>query len=413
LKVLVLSELFYPQGGGAEKATHLYLNELIRNEYTITLFTNKDVSINDNNNLKLVTFNLGQKNINKLSLSTYNIYIKRKLSEIVKNHDIIYVPGKLLVTVPFLKRNNPAAKIYVHLHDYQLICPHASLYNFIHNTRCGYIWDKKICQECIFNYESITRDSYLKAYIGIIGKRIWRHAYGIDNISNVIKNTDTFITVSKKQAELISNRLSWLSNEFLEKNRTIYNPINTENTYIPLSNGDKINLTSFSGDRYLKGYRKLIKSMEKLKNNGNNHYFLNILGNIVRKKQKLSCNNIRLFGYLNPQQVYNIYRNTYLVLLMSIWDEPLPYIVAEAQLRGRPVLSTNVGGVAEEIVKPGFTGEIVNKNNESFIDTIQRYSEKMKEKPIEMGHRIAEKSKIFFQERTKNAYEDFKNLMEK
>jgi hypothetical protein len=45
LQVLVLSELWYPQGGGAELATSLYTERMIKAGHRVTIATNQNVTL--------------------------------------------------------------------------------------------------------------------------------------------------------------------------------------------------------------------------------------------------------------------------------------------------------------------------------------------------------------------------------
>jgi glycosyltransferase involved in cell wall biosynthesis len=58
----------------------------------------------------------------------------------------------------------------------------------------------------------------------------------------------------------------------------------------------------------------------------------------------------------NEKQLNEIYRAAYLVLLPSLWPEPMSYTVLEAMAHGKPVVAYDVGANNEEIIhgKTGF-----------------------------------------------------------
>ena len=49
------------------------------------------------------------------------------------------------------------------------------------------------------------------------------------------------------------------------------------------------------------------------------------------------------------QVMENLYRSSRAVIFPSICPEPAPYVVYEALLRGRLVVSSNIGGVPEQV----------------------------------------------------------------
>ena len=128
-KVLVLSELYYPYGGGAEYATHLILKNLQRTgSYEITVL-------------------VGVKNIERISGVKYIYtrylrprakplfwafidYVSRSewFKDLLKNHDVLYIPRIAYPAIPQAKKLGK--KVVVHLHNYQPITYH-SIYSEI------------------------------------------------------------------------------------------------------------------------------------------------------------------------------------------------------------------------------------------------------------------------------------------
>jgi len=363
--------------------------------------------------LEVMRFPLRASSCNKMGLLMASPYIKRRAVQLAKTHDVAYIPGKLFTLAPDLKRANPSLKIITHLHDYQLICPHASLYNFLDEGRCGYVWDNTKCRHCIYRYESVVRGGPINPILGLLGGEGWRLIHNATKISEIIENTDKFITVSETQYNLICSRLSEQSTPFSRKTVTIYNPINSEVKYVPPSFDKKVCLACFSGDRYLKGFENALILFPKLQKLGRQQFLLNIIGRYHKKDRTLFNDDIGILGYITSEKLIEAYRKTWIVLFMSLWDEPLPYTVAEAQLRGRPIIASSVGGVDEEIAELGLTGESIGYTAESFIEPVMRYSERLAEQPSRMSEEIGQKANDFFNARTEKAYQDFKDLLEK
>lgn len=62
---------------------------------------------------------------------------------------------------------------------------------------------------------------------------------------------------------------------------------------------------------------------------------------------------VTLTGWLSTAQMLKVFGKDRIVVLLSRWNEPLPYVPVESQLVGRPVLAMSVGGV-QETCKIGF-----------------------------------------------------------
>ena len=56
-----------------------------------------------------------------------------------------------------------------------------------------------------------------------------------------------------------------------------------------------------------------------------------------------------LYGRLADSDYEQVYRRIKAVVVPSVWEEPLPYVVAEALLRGRLVIASDIGGISEMV----------------------------------------------------------------
>ena len=55
----------------------------------------------------------------------------------------------------------------------------------------------------------------------------------------------------------------------------------------------------------------------------------------------------RLLGRLPYEDVLKLYSRSYAVLVPSIWEEPLPYVVMEAMAMGTIPVASRIGGIPE------------------------------------------------------------------
>lgn len=372
--------------------------------HQVTLLTNSDAnSGNLSGNFSVSTLPFSESRSKKIALLISRPIVERKVKRLSLSHDIAYVPGKLLFLAPALKKANPSLRIITHLHDYQLVCPHASLYNFLDCKRCSYVRSKRICMRCTYTYESVEKGGLHIPFFGALETYVWMHLMTISHIQDILDSTASFVTVSSVQAKLIADVLGQYSKDFAKKNTTIYNPMDAGVEYVPPSLGGDVCLGFFGGDRYLKGFDDILGLVRHL---GDNSF--NLLA--TRISTPLKTDRLELLGVLDQEKMVEVFKRISLVLFMSRWDEPLPYALVEGQLRGRPVLTTPVGGVAEAIAKPGFTGEVVEGGYEAFETHINTYSSKLVERR-EYSREISSVARRFFEARSNESYEKFLELV--
>ncbi len=67
---------------------------------------------------------------------------------------------------------------------------------------------------------------------------------------------------------------------------------------------------------------------------------------------------VSFLGWLQPEQLREVYRNSWLLVLPSIIEEGLGMVLVEAGLMGRAVVASDIGGI-KDIVKQGGNGFLV------------------------------------------------------
>jgi hypothetical protein len=254
LRVLVFSELWHPQGGGAELATNLYTQKMVEAGHKVTIATNEEAPLAPGmrgTSMVRLPFN---SSATKVEITLLSGFIERIVRKLACAHDVAYVTGKLLFLVPSLKKANPSIRVIVHLHDYQLLCPHASLYNFIHQTTCGYVWSDLTCAACSGMREFKDRGGADSVVLGSGAAIAWRRLVRASNIGGIVDSTERFVTVSNAQSRLLLANLGRHSGRFNAKQLTLYNPVDLRIDYVPPSFSGEVCLGFLGGENYLKGF---------------------------------------------------------------------------------------------------------------------------------------------------------------
>ncbi|MFO7992133.1 MAG: glycosyltransferase family 4 protein [Thermoplasmata archaeon] len=65
--------------------------------------------------------------------------------------------------------------------------------------------------------------------------------------------------------------------------------------------------------------------------------------------------NIMFFGEVGHELIHSIYEQSDVIVLPSLWPEPLSRVLLEAAYFGKPVVATDVGG-SPEVIKHGYNG---------------------------------------------------------
>lgn len=214
-----------------------------------------------------------------------------------------------------------------------------------------------------FIIKSINANKYLQWIHTDISKI--RNINDIDREKNFYKKVDSIICVSKVAKQSFDERYSDLK----YKTKVIYNFYNVEKIKIMSSKENVLqdeNFNILSVGRLVeeKGYERAIDIINKLNNEGYKIKWYIIGDGILRQKLQKKIKHLNLE---NTVYFLGIKKNPYpyikqcdLFFLPSLY-EGFPTVTIEAKVLEKPVLSTEVSGIKEQIIN-GETGVIVDNN---------------------------------------------------
>jgi glycosyltransferase involved in cell wall biosynthesis len=356
-KVLIISERFWPEGGGGTLATYLISKLLVEGtglDLTIITGTSNPAHIN---NVRFIIDPL-LKPSNKLQsiLLSQIAKIEGYYKNLIQSADIVYIPyGYMLIPVA----RKLGKKIIVHLHDYQPISYNSLILDEHQNG--GFLNDvRSEAKFELFEHGDIKRClvgsllvAFTKAY------KFW------------VGMADAIICVSKKQRDIIAS----VAPELAPKLRVIYNPIPTVS--LVKKRFEKPTLLYLGGDSYVKGFYIFLEASQRVLNRHPNLKFL-CAGNYRRSESKYLIGNLNkryneaynLVGHLQHRRVLMLYSISRALVFPSLTEEPLPYAVLEAMLTGTVPLASRVGGIPEIVegtyaerltFTPGHSEELANR----------------------------------------------------
>ena len=333
--VLVVSEVFWPEGSGGELATYMYLKKISNINFTLltgTPYENIPEDIKSKNNIEIVYMPwLREKH-------RVNLWIKLMrnrdfLTKLIVKHDIVYITREALPVMKMAKQIAQEIKVIYHLHGYMPLS-----YNSI------IIAPYERTQKFTFKYSVYTtlKNNFVSGLIATLlgGFLTWYSR-------RLLEYADTIVCVSKRQRHIIASTLPDLG----RKTICIYNPIPDDILIDTKEPGNTPSLIYVGGSSFIKGFDLLqlllhIISEERLDLN------IYILGHFTRdilKKllDRYSKDQIKILGKIAHEKMRRIYRKTWALFFPAITEEPLPYAVLEAMATGTIPLASSVGGIPE------------------------------------------------------------------
>lgn len=332
MKVIVFSEKFWPEGSGGELATYLILKLLASiKDFKIKVYTSTGnpaqvpgVSINTVSFLKAS---------NKIQLF-FNILANRwRIEKIVEKADFVYIPGLSYPIIPIAKRMGK--KVIVHLHSYQPVSYTAAIFSDEISKPMN---DFK--RSLIFGIRS---GSMLRSVASAMAVPLTKL------IKKWVSMADKIVCVSRRHEEMLLK----FAPEYKGKTLVVYNPP-PEVPSIEKNLSDKLMLLYIGGDSYVKGFHVLLQALKMLGRRKQTNFKLILTNKYSQRSLKTLENlkrlyhlDIQVLGRISYGDLMKLHSRTWALLFPSIWEEPLPYAVAEAMLLGTIPISSKVGGVIE------------------------------------------------------------------
>ncbi len=344
-KVLVVSEIFWPEGGGAELATYLILKILRNSGYSVTVVTGTDKPMLIKNVKFYYTPLLGNYNRVRRWLGVYILSKRPWFINLLRSHEIVYIPLHAYPLIPIAKKYG--RKVIVHMHNYVACSYHGVKYyfeplklNVLDELRLG-IW-----------HETHAQRSKVRTLLMPVSYSLYKLS------KSWLEQADTIVCVSKKQADVIKNRLPKLS----KKIAVIYNPLSEELINSNMVLGKRENrILYIGGQSLIKGWLIFLRiALESFKKG------FNIKFTALNVRAKILLKNIEVLKRVPHEEMLRLYQQSLALLFPSITEEPLPYSIIESSIMGSIPLAFKIGGVEEilnDTLARRFLAEPIDVNN--------------------------------------------------
>jgi glycosyltransferase involved in cell wall biosynthesis len=341
LNILFLSELFYPHGGGAELATYLYSKMLSGKGFDVTVVTNRfsrEPELSREGKLTVYRLPLfsGAESVKYSILSRIDVLLSGFMKKMMKLADVVYVPRFWFSAIPLAKAYR--RPVITHFHDYIPICSLSNFYDVSKNATCSR--KNGFCSiNCVYAYEKAGQRGFGAVMSSVLLNSFFGQCFG-----RIVQLSDAAVCVSKAQRNLIvDNQAGWTS-----RIRVIYNPL----PKIPLANVQADDFGYFGGSGYMKGFPVLYKAAAYI--NHIKHERLKIHATKFSNSDEKFSGTLRklgifVYGKLSEEEYDDLRNRIRTVIVPSVWEEPLPYVVTEAMLGGKLLIASRIGGIPEQV----------------------------------------------------------------
>lgn len=377
MKIILINTLYSPyMVGGAERSVQFLAESLVKQGHEAVVLTTTDEKdkVDYLNGVKVYYISLKNlyhpyinnrdKNINSAlkplwhAIDIYNPLMADKVEKIIsaERPDLVHTNNIAGFSVAVWQVVKKLRLPLVHtLRDYYLMC--SRKYIMFHNGKnCN-----QPCVDC-------------KAYS--IAKR---------QVSNSV---DAVIGISQF---ILDHHLNF--NYFSEAScqKVIYNSYQA--TASPHTESSRLRLGYLGRIEKPKGFDFLLQALLKL-----NHqdWELKIGGRVTDEKKadlrsRYPLPNVSYLGFIKPEDFFS---QIDVLIVPSLWQEPLGRIVLEAYAYGVPVIGSNRGGIPE-IIDSGSTGFVFNPEcEESLLEIIKKFLDN-RDLCVQMRKNALNKSQIF------------------
>ncbi|MBZ9625481.1 glycosyltransferase [Clostridium sp. FP2] len=335
--------------------------------------------------------------LKNIDVNIYIDFLKDLKVEIIHIHTLMGLNKELITAAKQLN-----IKTIFTSHDYFGICPKVNLIN-LQGSICVDYDNGKNCIDCNRNGYSnslvvlMQSKTYRKLKNSLIIKKLrsYKQRIIIKRNNSIIeyqpvkgKNNNTcakdYVNLRKCFIDIINNIDYIHYNSTVAKNayEKYIDNVNSKILNISHSNiednrikkssssNEPLKITYIGSIEKYKGLFFLLKVLEKLMKNNVNNWSLNIYGRNVNIDIDKYMGKVKIKGTYNYSELEQIFKNTDVLIVPSIWYETFGYIALEAFSYGVPVIMTDFVGFKDMII-PEVTGIIIKASEDELYNNLQ------------------------------------------
>jgi glycosyltransferase involved in cell wall biosynthesis len=367
-RLVIFTKFYWPEGGGAELATHLILS-MLSQDFEMVIVSGTHPSIVRLPNHASTYIQWAELRYNYKPTELFCVLMSNSaIRKSLETADVVYAYSPLPLAI-LARRLCPNANVIVHLHNYQPVS-YTSVVFYDESTGTSDI--ARTVRLELFENRKVHK-ALLSSIMTFTNK--------INTIA--LHFADNIICVSKRQAEILAERVK----EVKGKIRIIYNPLPHYEKSVKIPS-EKPTMLFLGGDSYIKGFHVLLNALSDLASNpGYNNLQITCAGKFASSSPIFPLG--RVIGRVSNKTLHELYAKTWGLLAPSIVEEPLPYAVVEAMAAETIPIASRVGGIPE-IVEGTFAEEMLFTPGakDEFAEKIEEVQSFSKQELIETGIKL-------------------------
>lgn len=327
MNCLIITELFWPEGSGAELATYLYAKLLSQRGINVTVLTG---SLNrmtwEGNGFQIIPWVPSIKPQTKYSsLILASCLVRKPYRTFIENADVVYI-SKCCWAIPMVK--NLGKPVVISVHEYSPICPTATLYNWASKAVCN---ERNLfsCLKCIQLHDNEKVRSLGQRFLSPFFNTTLGQIYG-----KLLSQADAILFVSNYQQEEVIKKMPHI----FDRSHVVYNPV----PFFEEEEKGRKDYGFYGGNGALKGYPVLLEALRNLAKPVKVH-----VAGRMKKGFKIESPLLTYHGWLSPLAYLELLKSTIATIFPSICPETFSYVVVESMLFGNVVIGSAIGGVPE------------------------------------------------------------------
>jgi glycosyltransferase involved in cell wall biosynthesis len=358
MKILLVTEYFPPKiFGGGEISTEILAKTLSNEGFDIHVLTSGQKGLNkyqEKNKIhihRLLKTGSNPSSIieNFKRLFFFQKSIKKEIKKLDKQEKFDIIHFLNTTSIPTFKLKTNAKKIATY-NSYTNFCPKRNLFYKDKKTCSGPKYFK--CMACLAHSDYVGKAKmpfYLK-YNPIF----WTYLYqNYKSHNKGLQNIDKHIAISEYLNDLLQkNKIKKLNISILPN----LAKLTESNESFEIK--EKGFIISYAGAlEKIKGIDLLIKSIVQL-NDPEIKLLIFGEGSQLEELKKISNNNIIFYGKVDHKYIGSIYSKSDLIVLPTLWPEPLARNLLEATYYGKPIIASDTGGTKDSIIN-GVNGFLI------------------------------------------------------
>lgn len=356
LKVLILTDRYPPYDvGGAERIAYYHARALVERGHEVEVFTtyapkresmpiceniegvriHRRISINPFTHTDVPSV---ADRLHQLATMPWNPWMQHGLNQVAQafKPDLIHAHYIPRISYGAFRRALPSAAHVVTFHGYQFECPRGGLYR----SRGQICTDKPL--PCRWFQKSMLRQ-----------------LRGVDRVVAISR----FIQKQLVQGGIPDHKIVYIPNGVPDLALREFTPPSQNRTVLFVGRATRA-----------KGLLELCRAFRGISDLSARLVFVGD-GELLPELKKVACGDSRIaiVGRLNAEEVAKHYQASRMVVVPSLWHEPMNTVICEAQSWSRPVIATRVGG-NEDMILDGVSGLLCPPDD---VPTLQSAIEKI------------------------------------